>query len=118
MRKEILMTAEPQWVTQYRINGMKERRAELERFIDNTKREVNVINNLELFKKHPQNNYVYYFFEIIFLFLLRLDMIVGFYINRFQMNRIVKKAKNEIRGLNLSIRIETKLLKEREKYDY
>lgn len=111
------MTVNSKWFSQNRINRMKERKQNLERFIQNTKKEIDFMNNLKLLSRHPDQGIIYYIVDIIFLFLLRLDMIVGFYINRFQMNRIVKKAKREIKGLTLSIRIETKMLNESEKYE-
>ena len=111
------MTVNRRWYSQNRIHQMKERKQKLERFIQTTKKEIETINNLKLFEKDPDQGVIHYIFDIIFLFLLRLDMIVGFYINRFQMNRIVKKAQKEIRGLTLSIRIETKMLNESEKYE-
>lgn len=103
------------WYSQNRILRMKERKSELERFIQLHTNNLESVNNLKLFKKHKDQSYLGYAIELIILFILRLDMIVGFYINKYQMNRIFRKAKNEIKSLNLSIRIETKTLNERNK---
>lgn len=111
------MTVSRRWYSQNRIHKMKERKKNLEIMIQNTKKQLDALNNLKLLSRHPDQGIVHYIFDIIILFLLRLDMIVGFYINRFQVNRIFKKAKKEINDLTFLIRIETKMLNESEKYE-
>jgi len=96
------------WEIQNKLYQMKEKKAQLERFIRYTKEHYEHLNNFTLFKKREDETTLEFIIDVIKLFITGLDIVLGFYYIRFKAFYILKKAQKEI----------VTLTKEIEKYDY
>ena len=98
------MTAEKKWEIQNKLYRMKARKSELERFILNTTKDYLFLRAYDPFRRRPRESFKEYILSIIHLFIFGLDIILGFYYNKFKAFRILKALKKEILTLTKEIK--------------
>ena len=102
------MMDKEKWEMQNKLYQMKARKLYLEKFIERTKQHYLYLNKYNLLKKHKDEDMFQYIWDVLLLFLTGLDIVFGYYYNRYKAFNMLKKAKKEI----------VTLTKEIEKYDY
>jgi len=92
------------WKIQNKLYRMKARKLELERFIIKTTKDYLLLKVFNPFRKLPKESYTDYFLSILHIIIFGLDIILGFYYNKFKAFRILKAAKKEILTLTKEIK--------------
>jgi len=93
-----------QWKIQNKLYRMKARKSELERFIETTQIHYDFLNKYSLLTRQPEETRLEFFIDVIKLFLTGLDIVLGFYYNRYKAFFILKRAKKEILTLTKEIK--------------
>lgn len=93
------------WRIQNKLYHMKAKKTELERFIQVTEKHYKLLKSFSLLKKHEEENIFSYVFDILILFITGLDIVLGYYYNRYKAFFILKKARKEIITLTKEIKL-------------
>ena len=98
------MTDKKQWKIQNKLYHMKARKSKLETFIERTEIHYKFLNKYTLLKKDKNEGFLYYIWDVLLLFLTGLDIVFGYYYNRYKAFYLLKKAKKEILTLTKEIK--------------
>ena len=98
------MTVNKQWKIQNKLYQMKARKSELERFILKTTKHYLYLRAYDPFRRRPRETFTQYILSLVHLIIFGLDIILGFYYNKYQAFKILKKAKKEIQTLTEEIK--------------
>ena len=98
------MIVNKQWEIQNKLYRMKEKKTRLERFILNTTKHYLYLRAYDPFRRRPRETFKEYILSIIHLFVFGLDIVLGFYYNKYQAFKMLKEAKKEILTLTKEIK--------------
>jgi hypothetical protein len=90
------MTVSKRWKIQNKLYALKEREKNLERIIEDTKEDFEVLDNVKLFKR-PKDAPIYVWYASMCLFLfLNLDKLFGYIYMRYKAYKEIKNVKRKL----------------------
>ena len=98
------MAVDEEWKIQNKLYRMKARKSELERFILNTTKDYLFLRAYDPFRRRPRETFIQYILSVTHLLIFGLDIVLGFYYNKYQAFKILKAHKKEILTLTKEIK--------------
>ena len=93
------------WKMQNQLYRMKARKSELERFILNTTKHYMFLRVYDPFRRRPNESFKSYILSVLHLFIFGLDILLGYYYNKYIAFLKLKKSKKEILTLTKEIKL-------------